>query len=106
LSGEIRLPDNASVIQREPRGEIATVERGAFAGFKPGPVERTIAAEQKLQRGMFAGLKLNVTPAPSTPTKAPARNQDRDYARAVERASRSAEAVLQARASGAPILEH
>src|SRR3546814_16179581 len=28
------------------------------------------------------------------------------YARAVERASRSAEAVLQARASGAPVLEH
>src|SRR3546814_15870377 len=34
------------------------------------------------------------------------RGQGRDYARAVERASRSAEAVLQARASGAPVLEH
>lgn len=93
LLGEIRLPDNASVIQRDPRGEIA-------------PVERTTAAEQKPRRGMFAGLKLNAMPAPSTPAKAPARNQDRDYVRAVERASRSAEAVLQARASGAPILEH
>src|SRR3546814_15976187 len=34
------------------------------------------------------------------------RGQGRDYARAVERASRSAEAVLQARESGAPVLEH
>ena len=55
---------------------------------------------------MFAGLKLNATPAPSLPTKTPVRDQDRDYVRAVERASRSVEAVLQARASGAPILEH
>lgn len=105
LSGEIRLPDNASVIQ-DPRGEIAPVERGAFGGFKPGSIERTTVAEQKLRRGMFAGLKLNATPAPSMPTKTPVRDQDRDYVRAVERASRSAEAVLQARASGEPILEH
>ena len=106
LSGEIRLPDKPRAIQRDPRGEIPPVERVAFAGFKPGSVGRTAAAGQKPRRGMFAGLKLNATPAPSTPTKAPARDQDRDYVRAVERASRSAEAVLQARASGAPILEH
>jgi Ti-type conjugative transfer relaxase TraA len=106
LSGEIRLPDNPRAIQRDPGAEIAPVERGTFADFKPGPVERTTAAEQKPRRGMFAGLKLNAMPAPSTLTKAPERDQDRDYVRAVERASRSAEAMLQARASGAPILEH
>ncbi|KAA9010852.1 Ti-type conjugative transfer relaxase TraA [Sphingobium limneticum] len=106
LSGEIRLPDNARAIQRDPRGEIAPIKRGAFGGFKPGAAERTTAAEQKLRHGMFAGLKLNATPAPSMPTKTPVGDQDRDYVRAVERASRSAEAVLQAGASGAPILEH
>ncbi|RSU67671.1 Ti-type conjugative transfer relaxase TraA [Sphingomonas sp. S-NIH.Pt3_0716] len=108
LSGEIRSANNARAIQRDPRGEIAPVERGAFAGFKPGTVERATAtaAEQKPRRGMFAGLRLNATPAPSTPTKALGREQDRDYVRAVERASRSAEVVLQARASGAPVLEH
>ncbi|MGZ0075277.1 Ti-type conjugative transfer relaxase TraA (plasmid) [Sphingobium limneticum] len=106
LSGEIRLPDNARAIQRDPRGEIAPIERGALAGFKPGPVERTTAVEQKPRRGMFASLKLNATLASSMPTKTPVRDEDRDYVRAVERASRSAEAVLQAHASGAPILEH
>ena len=106
LSGEIRLPDKPRAIQRDPRDEIPPVERVAFAGFKPGSVGRTAAAEQKPRRGMFAGLKLNATPALSMPTKPPVRDQDRDYVRAVERASRSAEAVLQAHASGAPILEH
>ena len=81
LSGEIRLPDKPRAIQRNPRGEIPSVERVAFAGFKLGPVGRTAAAEQKPRRGMFAGLKLNATPAPFTPTKTPVRDQDRDCAR-------------------------
>jgi hypothetical protein len=51
---------------------------------------------------MFAGLKLDATPATPTPVKAPEQSQDRAFVRAVERASRSSEAVLQARASGAP----
>ncbi len=50
--------------------------------------------------------KLEKASTPATPAKAAERGPDRDYVRAVERASRSAEAVLQARASGAPILEH
>lgn len=57
---------------------------------------------------MFDGLKLSAAPlkgAERAPVPAD-RGQGRDYARAVERASRSAEAVLQARASGAPVLEH
>src|SRR3546814_9228083 len=60
------------------------------------------------RRGMFDGLKLSAAPlkgAERAPMPAD-RGQGRDYARAVERASRSAEAVLQARASGAPVLEH
>src|SRR3546814_17280148 len=56
------------------------------------------------KRGMFDGLKLpQRTPTPEPATELPARaeqGQDRDFRRAVERASRSAEAVLQARASG------
>src|SRR3546814_19005931 len=40
------------------------------------------------------------------PTRFRSRGQGRVYARAVGRASRSAEAGLQARASGAPVLEH
>jgi hypothetical protein len=55
---------------------------------------------------MFAGLKLDATPATPTPVKAPEQSQDRAFVRAVERASRSSEAVLQSRVSGAPVLEH
>src|SRR3546814_3557580 len=57
---------------------------------------------------MFDGLKLSSrTPTPAK--EAPARAEQgltHDFRRAVERASRSAEAVLQARASGGPVLEH
>ncbi|OYX16718.1 MAG: Ti-type conjugative transfer relaxase TraA [Sphingomonadales bacterium 32-67-7] len=116
LAGEIRLPDAPRAPGRDPRAEISptergssrTAERGMFAGFTPRPIERTPAAEQKPRRGMFAGLKLSAEPAKGA-ERPPARADqatDRDYARAVERASRSAEAVLQARASGGPVLEH
>jgi hypothetical protein len=91
--------------ERQPR-------RGMFDGLRPAPErpapEPKTAGErgqgERPKRGMFDGLKLDATPA--TPAKAAERGPDRDYVRAVERASRSAEAVLQARASGAPILEH
>lgn len=98
--------DGKAAAEGQPR-------RGMFDGFRPKPIERTPTAGQeraegeKPKRGMFDGLKLSAqrTPAPTQP-KQPERAEDRDYRRAVERASRSAEAVLQARASGGPILEH
>src|SRR3546814_3837579 len=58
---------------------------------------------------MFDGLKLS---AERTPTRGQAvdrgadRTQDRDYARAVERVARSAQAIAQAHEKGAPVLEH
>jgi hypothetical protein len=76
-----------------------------FADFTPRPIERTPAAEQTPRRGMFDGLKLSAEPAKPAPARAD-RGEDRAFTRAVERASRSAEAVLQARASGGPVLEH
>ena len=89
--------------------------RGMFDGLKLSAepakaAEPAQGAKEKAtpRRGMFDGLKLSPrTPAPAK--EAPARaeqGQDRDFRRAVERASRSAEAVLQARASGGPVLEH
>src|SRR3546814_2908979 len=59
---------------------------------------------------MFDGLKLpSRTPAPTPAKETPARAEQghtHDFRRAVERTSRSAEAVLQAHASGGPVLEH
>ncbi|WP_257558870.1 MULTISPECIES: Ti-type conjugative transfer relaxase TraA [Sphingobium] len=86
--------------------------RGMFDNFRPAP-ERPAPATDRGQgegpkRGMFDGLKLSAEPARGaerTPAL-PDRGEDRAFTRAVERASRSAEAVLQARASGAPVLEH
>jgi Ti-type conjugative transfer relaxase TraA len=130
LSGEIRLADAPREAKRDPRAEISPAERGSsmapertaageeqprrgmFEGFKPRPIERTAEAGQGKtapKRGMFDGLKLSAEPAKPSPARADSgqeQGQDRDYARAVERTSRSAEAVLQARASGAPVLEH
>src|SRR3546814_8617217 len=91
-----------------------------FDGFRPRPPERTgertaepvQGAKEKAapKRGMFDGLKLpSRTPAPTPAKETPARAEQGhtpDFSRAVERASRSAEAVLQAHASGGPGLEH
>ncbi|MDE8651463.1 Ti-type conjugative transfer relaxase TraA [Novosphingobium album (ex Liu et al. 2023)] len=95
--------------ERQPR-------RGMFDGFRPRPPERAAEPAQSAKekaapkRGMFDGLKLSHrTPAPTPAKEVPARadrGEDRAFTRAVERASRSAEAVLQARASGGPVLEH
>jgi len=93
--------------------------RGMFDGLKlsaepakatePAPGAKDAAKEKAApKRGMFDGLKLSQrTPTPAK--EAPARAEQghtHDFRRAVERASRSAEAVLQARASGGPVLEH
>ncbi len=86
-------------------------QRGIFDGFRPQPIERGADPEQSSpapKRGMFDGLKLSAgrtSPEMPVPVRAD-RGEDRDYNRAVERASRSAEAVLQARASGGVVLEH
>ena len=129
LAGEIRLPDAPREAWRDPRAEIslprqgspaapertaggeAPPRRGMFAGFKPRPSERTPEPGQGKtapKRGMFDGLKLSAEPAKGAerPPQRADRGEDRDYRRAVERTSRSAEAVLQARASGGPVLEH
>lgn len=113
LSGEIRVADAPREPGRDPRAEISPTERGSsaapergmFAGFTPRPSERTPPVEQKPRRGMFDGLKLSAEPAKPAPAWSD-RGEDRAFTRAVERASRSAEAVLQARASGGPVLEH
>ena len=91
--------------ERQPR-------RGMFDGFRPAPEHPAPAAERgqgdRPKRGMFDGLKLSAEPAKGA-ERSPARaegGEDRAFTRAVERASRSAEAVLQARASGGPVLEH
>ena len=100
--------DAKAAAERQPR-------RGMFDGLKlsaePAKVaEPAQGAKEKAapKRGMFDGLKLSSrTPTPAK--EAPARAEQghtHDFRRAVERASRSAEAVLQARASGGPVLEH
>ncbi|ARR57586.1 Ti-type conjugative transfer relaxase TraA (plasmid) [Rhizorhabdus wittichii DC-6] len=134
LSGEIRLPDapdrtggersaaergSSREMREDPRrigrgDEKAAGEgprRGMFDGLKLQPSERAHPAAperdrgDKPKRGMFDGLKLDTTQARAAPARAD-RGEDRDYRRAVERASRSAEAVLQSRASSGVVLEH
>ncbi|BAV66690.1 Ti-type conjugative transfer relaxase TraA [Sphingobium cloacae] len=90
---------------RDRDGKVrAFAERRGLSG------EAKAVAERQPRRGMFDGLKLpQRTSAPTPAKEAPARaeqGQDRAFTRAVERASRSAEAVLQARVSGGPVLEH
>src|SRR3546814_1931183 len=82
--------------------------RGMFDGFRPAPATDRGQGD-KPKRGMFDGLKLS---AERTPTRGQAvdrgadRPQDRDYARAVERVARSAQAIAQAHEQGPPVLEH
>ena len=134
LAGEIRLPDAPREAGRDPRAEIspagrrspaapertaggeAMPRRGMFEGFKPRPTERAAEPGQGKdgqgktgpKRGMFDGLRLSAEPANGAdrPLQRADRGGDRAFAQAVERTSRSAEAVLQARASGGPVLEH
>jgi hypothetical protein len=94
--------------ERQPR-------RGMFEGLKLSaePAKATESAQGAKEkaapkRGMFDGLKLSSrtpTPAKEAPARAD-QGHTHDFRRAVERASRSAETVLQARASGGPVLEH
>ncbi|MBB6193559.1 Ti-type conjugative transfer relaxase TraA [Sphingobium wenxiniae] len=100
--------EGKAAAERQPR-------RGMFDGLKLSAdpakaAEPAQGGKEKAapKRGMFDGLKLSSrTPTPAK--EAPARAEQghtHDFRRAVERASRSAEAVLQARASGGPVLEH
>ena len=108
IGGDRGAGEAKAAAERQPR-------RGMFDGLRlpiePGKATEPVqGAKEKPapKRGMFDGLKLPLR-APAPTREVPARaeqGQDRDYRRAVERASRSAEAVLQARASGGPVLEH
>ena len=104
-AGEAKAP-----AERQPR-------RGMFDGFRPkaAPERPAPAAErdrsgqgERPKRGMFDGLRLSAEPArpAASPAKAPEREQDRAFSRAVERTSRVAEAMLQTRASSGVVLEH
>jgi hypothetical protein len=88
--------------ERQPR-------RGMFDGFRPAPEPEAGERGQgdKPKRGMFDGLRCRPSRRRArSARRRPDRGQDRTFARAVERTSRSADAVLQARASGGPVLEH
>ena len=105
IGGDRSAGEGKAAAERQPR-------RGMFDGLRL-PIEPEKAAEPAQgvapKRGMFDGLKLpSRTPAPTPAKETPARAEghSHDFRRAVERASRSAEAVLQARASGGPVLEH
>src|SRR3546814_15947887 len=79
-----------------------------FDGFRPSP-ETDRGQGDKTKSGMFDGLKLSAERAPTrgqAVDRGADRTQDRDYARAVERVARSAQAIAQAHEKGAPVLEH
>ncbi|WP_394443436.1 Ti-type conjugative transfer relaxase TraA (plasmid) [Sphingobium naphthae] len=115
LSGEIRLadaPERKGVEILAPRA--GTMRPAGDHDRAPGDAGDRIGAaakagaERQPRRGMFEGLKLSSrtpTPAKEAPARAD-QGHTHDFRRAVERASRSAETVLQARASGGPVLEH
>ena len=100
FSGDIRLSDAPREPGRDLRAEISSPkrgsspapERGMFAGFTPRPIERKPAAEQKLRRGMFDGLKLSADPAKPAPARAD-RGEDRAFTRAVERATEALDQI-------------
>jgi hypothetical protein len=104
-AGDRGAGEAKAAAERQPR-------RGMFDGFRPAPERLAPAAErgqgEKPKRGMFDGLKLSAEPAKGAerPLARADRGEDRAFTRVVERASRSAEAVLQARAAGGPVLEH
>ena len=104
LSGEIRLsdaPERQGVEFLGPRRGSSRQMGEDPRTISRGGGEGKAAAERQPRRGMFDGLKLSAEPA-----KGATRPQERAFVRAVERTSRSAEAVLQAHASGRPVLEH
>ncbi|NML91792.1 Ti-type conjugative transfer relaxase TraA [Sphingobium sp. TB-6] len=103
--GRERAKDMASdyyVRDRDAEARAFADRRGLAGEIRLG---ETLRAPR---RGMFDGLKLPTEPAKGTerPPAHADRVEDRAFARALERTSRSAEAVLQARASGRPVLEH
>ncbi|RJG52195.1 Ti-type conjugative transfer relaxase TraA [Sphingobium terrigena] len=103
--GRERAKDMASdyyVRDRDAEARAFADRRGLAGEIRLGETPRAP------RRGMFDGLKLPTEPAKGTerPPARADRVEDRAFARALERTSRSAEAVLQARASGRPVLEH
>tara|TARA_R110000868_G_scaffold276108_1_gene535767 strand:- start:7187 stop:10111 length:2925 start_codon:yes stop_codon:yes gene_type:complete len=104
--GRDRAKDMASdypmVRDRDAEARAFADRRGLAGEIRLGETPRAP------RRGMFDGLKLPTEPAKGTerPPAHADRVEDRAFARALERTSRSAEAVLQARASGKPVLEH
>ena len=103
--GRERAKDMASdyyVRDRDAEARAFADRRGLAGEIRLGETPRAP------RRGMFDGLKLPTEPAKGTerPPARADRVEDRAFARALERTSRSAEAVVQARASGRPVLEH
>jgi len=94
--------DYPMVRDRDAEARAFADRRGLAGEIRLGETLRTP------RRGMFDGLKLPTELAKGTerPPARADRVEDRAFARALERTSRSAEAVLQARASGRPVLEH
>lgn len=108
IGGDRGAGEGKAAAERQPRrsmfdGLRLPIEPEKAAGPAQGAKEKPAP-----KRGMFDGLKLPMRSSAPMPAKdSPVRaEQDRDFRRAVERASRSAETVLQARASGGPVLEH
>jgi Ti-type conjugative transfer relaxase TraA len=128
---EIRLPERVRKIVRT----VETKARSMFAGFRPNvpeaerrdtvpestsrpvserpapapapAVERSQGEQVRAsRRGMFDGLKLDMTSARPAPVKAYDNGQDPAFVRAVERTSRAAEAALQTKSSSGLVLEH
>ncbi|MET0238520.1 MAG: Ti-type conjugative transfer relaxase TraA, partial [Sphingobium sp.] len=95
--GRQRAKDMASDYVRDAEAPVR-----AFADFTPQTVRRREKKEDLPRRSMFDGLKLPSAPAkPASPQV-----EDRAFTRAVERVSRSAEAILGARASNGSVLPH
>ena len=100
--GRERAKDMASDYARDP-----DEARRVFAGLRglSGEIRLPDAPDKgdaPQRRGMFDGLRLSRAPAASNEPL----TSDRTLSRAVERAARSVQAISQAQAKGAPILEH
>lgn len=103
--GEIRFPELARQVVEKMQAKA----RGMFDNFRPAPERPGPEANRDQavpKRGMFDGLKLPAPSAMRAPELAQGASRTGDYARAVERLSRSAVAIMDARDQGMPVLEH
>ncbi|WP_336975232.1 Ti-type conjugative transfer relaxase TraA [Sphingobium aromaticiconvertens] len=97
--GRERAKDMASDYARGPGHEIrAFADRRGLSG--------EIRLPDTPRRGMFDGLRLSRASAPAKEAAQQEREGDRTLSRAVVRVARSADAIAQAQAKGAPVLEH